>query len=444
MKKTNIGVAAARCRLRGSQKELKGQGPMVYLMRRDVRVDDNWSLLRCQEEARPVRVVHVVEESHPTYRLAWFYAKGLEDVQNGLKKLKIPFDTVPDIKSLNDYFVEIDPSGIVADMHTLREFDLKPVIDMCNKQKLPLWEVDSYNVIPVWETSDKQEYAARTIRSKINKKLDQYLTDIPPTSSNTQDLKAYGKEFNAIEMLEERWKQSNEIHLRFTPGTNAGREALEEFLSSLAIYDKLRNDPTKDATSNLSPWFRHGHLSKQRAAYAARKSKGSSAGFIEELVVRGELSENFAFYNKDYDNLNGGPAFGKKTLEDHRNDKRPHTYSYEKFENGATHDQLWNAAQKQLVKEGKMHGFMRMYWAKKVLEWTQSPEQAIEFAVRLNDTYGLDGRDPRGYNGILWSITGLHDQGWRERPIFGKVRYMNYDGCKRKFDIQSYIKQYLK
>jgi len=442
MKRARLGVASTRSKLRSKQDELKGNGPMIYLARRDIRVNDNWSLLRCQEESRPVRVVHIIEKEHPTYRLAWFYYKGLEEFQNDLIKLKIPFDTVAKMGLLSNYFQEVEASGVIADMHTLREFDLKPVIEICDSLSLPLWECDSHNIVPVWETSDKQEYAARTIRPKINKKLNDYLVDFPPLSANPKKLQTFSSEIKASDILKSRWDMFNDPSIKFFPGEKAGKDALNTFLSHLSKYDQYRNDPTKDATSNLSPWFRHGHLSKQRAAYEARKASGSSAGFIEELVVRGELSDNYTFYNKDYDNINGAPAFGKKTLNDHRKDKRQHIYTYDQFESGKSHDPLWNAAQKQLVNEGKMHGFMRMYWAKKILEWTKSPEEAIEFAVKLNDVYAMDGRDPRGYNGIMWSITGLHDQGWRERDIFGKVRYMNYDGCKRKFDINSYIKTY--
>jgi len=155
--------------------------------------------------------------------------------------------------------------------------------------------------------------------------------------------------------------------------------------------------------------------------------------------VRRELSDNFCWYQPKYDSLEGQTyAWATGTLDDHRNDKRPYVYALEKLERAKTHDDLWNAAQLELVHGGKIHGFMRMYWAKKILEWTESPEQALEWAIFLNDKYSLDGRDPNGYVGCMWSIVGVHDQGWAERAIFGKIRYMNYDGCKRKFDIKRY------
>jgi len=131
--------------------------------------------------------------------------------------------------------------------------------------------------------------------------------------------------------------------------------------------------------------------------------------------------------------------WAKTTLNDHRNDKRDFLYNLDAFENSDTHDDLWNAAQNQMKLSGKMHGYMRMYWAKKILEWTKSPEEAFQIAIELNDRYELDGRDPNGYTGVAWSIGGIHDRPWFERPVYGKIRYMNYNGCKRKFDVKKYI-----
>lgn len=441
MKKAKIGVASTRCRLRSRKMTLSGNGPMAYLMRRDIRINDNWSLLRCQEEARPIRVVHILEKEHPSYRLAWFYFQGLNEVKDGLGKLKIPLDVLSSLDDFDNYLKQMEICGVVTDMNPLREYDLKQVLEICEELTIPLWEVDSHNIVPVWEASDKQEYAARTIRPKINKKLNEYLIDFPPPSSNPSLLEELKGSVDIFKVLKKRWGHVEKPEINFKPGEVAGKGSLSKFLGRFAMFEKHRNDPTKEAISGLSPWLHHGHLSKQRVAFEAKK-KSKSDGFIEELVVRGELAENYVFYNSNYDNLDGAPAFGKKTLEDHAGDKREYIYSYAKLESAETHDRLWNAAQNQLVKDGKMHGFMRMYWAKKILEWTRSPKQALEFTIKLNDTYALDGRDPRGYVGIMWSITGLHDQGWKERPIFGKVRYMNFEGCKRKFDIEEYIRKH--
>jgi deoxyribodipyrimidine photo-lyase len=160
-------------------------------------------------------------------------------------------------------------------------------------------------------------------------------------------------------------------------------------------------------------------------------------------VVRRELAENFCFYNPNYDSFDGIKNWAKETLSAHRSDVREYLYTEEQFERAETHDPLWNAAQLEMVKTGKMHGYMRMYWAKKILEWTASPEEAIAIALKLNDRYELDGRDPNGFVGVLWSIGGIHDRAWSNRPVFGKIRYMNYNGCKRKFDVKTYIEKHI-
>ena len=162
--------------------------------------------------------------------------------------------------------------------------------------------------------------------------------------------------------------------------------------------------------------------------------------FLEQLIIRRELSENFCFYNDKYDDYEGFPAWAKKSLNAHRNDEREYIYSLENLDSAETHDALWNAAQQEMKYKGKMHGYMRMYWAKKILEWSFSPEIALENAIKLNNSYEIDGNDPNGYTGIAWSIGGVHDRPWFERPIFGQVRYMNYNGCKSKFDVRKYIR----
>jgi deoxyribodipyrimidine photo-lyase len=231
------------------------------------------------------------------------------------------------------------------------------------------------------------------------------------------------------------------------PGEKAAAAILDHFLAKkLSAYESKRNDPTEDGVSNFSPYLHFGQISAQRVALEVQKKrvkKESKDGFLEELIVRRELSDNFCFYNPDYDRFTGFPEWAQKTLNEHRGDKREYLYSLEQFEAGKTHDDLWNAAQMEMVHRGKMHGYLRMYWAKKILEWTASPEEALEVAILLNDKYELDGRDANGYVGIAWSVGGVHDRAWNERPIFGKVRYMSYGGCKRKFKVKTYIEQHL-
>jgi deoxyribodipyrimidine photo-lyase len=232
------------------------------------------------------------------------------------------------------------------------------------------------------------------------------------------------------------------------PGTKAGMKQFDSFLKhGLKKYDTMRNDPTeKSGCSNLSPWINHGHISFHRLVTEVKKLNKYASGvatFIEEGVVRRELSDNYLYYTpNDYDSLTAGAGWAQETLEIHSRDPRDYIYSLAELENGQTHDDLWNAAQLQVVQTGKMHGFLRMYWAKKILEWTESPLVALCTAQYLNDKYALDGRDPNGFVGVAWSIMGIHDRAWQERPIFGKIRFMNYDGCKRKFKVPVFVAQY--
>jgi deoxyribodipyrimidine photo-lyase len=209
-------------------------------------------------------------------------------------------------------------------------------------------------------------------------------------------------------------------------------------------YALQRNDPALDATSNLSPYLHFGNISAQRVALtvqAVHGKKNAKEAFLEELIVRRELADNFCFYNKDYDTFKGFPAWAMKTLHEHRDDKREYIYSLPQFERAETHDPLWNAAQMEMITQGETHGYMRMYWCKKILEWTRTPEEAIRTAIFLNDKYELDGRDPNGYAGVAWSIGGVHDRAWGTRKVFGKIRFMSYNGCKSKFDIEKYIEK---
>jgi deoxyribodipyrimidine photo-lyase len=223
---------------------------------------------------------------------------------------------------------------------------------------------------------------------------------------------------------------------------------MQDFLhNGLARFADKRNDPNADALSHLSPYFHFGQIAPQRAALEVWNSEeapsSARSAYLEELIIRRELADNYCYYNPAYDAFQGLPNWARATLDKHRDDPRPVIYSYQELEDAATHDDLWNAAQTQMVRTGKMHGYMRMYWAKKILEWSESPEQAIDFAIQLNDLYELDGRDPNGYTGVLWSVGGLHDRGFKERPVFGTVRYMSHAGCRRKFDVGAYVRTWL-
>jgi deoxyribodipyrimidine photo-lyase len=361
-----------------------------------------------------------------------------------LGKKNIPFTILrgnpPDV--LCDYSKKKKTGIVVMDFDPLR-IKKRWQSEAVRKIACKFFEVDGHNIVPARFVSDKLEYGAYTLRPKIRRLLGDFL-------ESYQELEAMPGEngepsYFSPDAILDSLQVDRQVQPvgEIIPGANAAHKVLKSFIEKkLPEYNSLRNDPNKDMTSGLSPYLHFGQISPLRIASevikSGRKDENSEA-FLEELIVRKELSDNFCHYNLDYDNPSGFHAWAKKTHEEHASDQREYIYSCDQFENAGTHDPLWNAAQLEMVKTGRMHGYMRMYWAKKILEWTESPAKAMEVAIFLNDKYELDGRDPNGYAGIAWSIGGVHDRAWTERPVFGKIRYMNYNGCKRKFDVDAYI-----
>ncbi|AKB23967.1 Deoxyribodipyrimidine photolyase, type II [Methanosarcina sp. MTP4] len=457
-----------------------GSGPVAYWMSRDQRVGDNWALLFARGIAEDAGVPLVVvfcmtdEFLGAGLRQYQFMLEGLQEVESSLFLKNIPFIFLrgspgEEIPSFTD---KHGIGTLVTDFSPLRpkrEWTEKTA----SKLEIPFYEVDAHNIVPCWVASGKQEYAAYTFRPKVNALLPEFLVEFPELEPNSEfpetfagkkvrGKKSRGKKArkeveessgsrNMVELLPERLKVADADPYfepgHFFPGESAALKALETFLNErLDSYNALHNDPTKDVSSDLSPYLHFGQISAQRVALEVEKTgvdEESKAAFLEQLIVRRELTDNFCYHNRAYDSFESFPAWAKETLAAHRQDRREYLYTQEELEFGKTHDPLWNASQVQLLRTGKMHGYMRMYWAKKILEWSESPEKALETAIYLNDRYELDGRDPNGYVGILWSIGGLHDRAWREREVFGKLRYMNYSGARRKFDVDAYVAMYL-
>jgi deoxyribodipyrimidine photo-lyase len=432
-------------------------GPVALWMSRDQRVNDNWALLFAQELAirqkssLAVMFCLVPKFLGATIRQYSFMIKGLKEVERELKKRGIPFFLLagsPE-NEIPRFIMGNKVSALITDFNPLRI--KKEWEDSIAEQiNIPFYQVDAHNIVPCWIASSKQEYSARTFRPKINRLLSEFFVEYPAIRKHPILWKGALSRIDWETSLETLDIDINipEVYW-IKPGEKAARRALNDFNNNkLSRYDKLRNDPTNAGQSDLSPYLHFGQISGQRVALEVLKypalsllAKGSTSeeAFLEELIVRRELSDNFCFYNTHYDKVTGFPDWAKKTLNEHRKDRRDYIYTVQQFEYAKTHDNLWNAAQMEMVKKGKMHGYMRMYWAKKILEWTESPEKAMEVAIYLNDRYELDGRDPNGYAGIAWSIGGVHDRAWNERPVFGKIRYMSYNGCKAKFDVKRYI-----
>ena len=226
-------------------------------------------------------------------------------------------------------------------------------------------------------------------------------------------------------------------------GTGRARKHLADFIEhKLENYPELRNDPNASNVSNMSQYLHFGQISPLYIALQIMVTASSARDtYLEELIVRRELSMNFVFYNPDYDSFQGLPPWCRKTLLEHAGDPREYAYNLNELEYAQTHDPYWNAAQREMVLTGKMHGYMRMYWGKKILEWSATPEDAFTAALYLNNKYQLDGRDPNSFAGVAWCF-GKHDRPWGKRPIFGNIRYMSADGLKRKFDADAYVSRY--
>jgi deoxyribodipyrimidine photo-lyase len=321
--------------------------------------------------------------------------------------------------------------------------------EVARRSRCRVVQVEGDVVVPVNEASDKAEYAARTLRPKIMQRVDDYLGALPALepAKSSLPLRVSGdfdpRRPNAILDALRVNRDVGRVR-RFIGGTGEARRHLTRFLrQDLAGYADARNDPANPSASRLSPYLHFGQISPVEIARKARAAESPSDGdrdaFLEELIVRRELAANFVEFEQDYDAFRCLPDWAKKTLAEHADDDRPDHYTARQLEGAKTHDRYWNAAMNEMKKTGYMHNYMRMYWGKKILEWCNTPEYAYRNALDLNNRYFLDGRDPSSYANVAW-IFGLHDRAWTERPIFGKLRYMNAKGLERKFDVDAYVK----
>ncbi len=431
-----------------NKKDIKN-GPIFYLMSRDQRVKNNWSLIFAKEVAeeknQEIAVVFFLTSPFlgATSRQYDFMLRGLMEIEASLNNLNIPFfiEIGDPLNIAHPFFIKKNAGAVITDFDPLK-IKCKWRESISRKAHCKVFEVDSHNIVPYSIASSKQEFAAYTIRPKIKKHLDDFLTPFPKIKKQEKLLNIKMRPINWSLLYKKIQLDKKVTTVKWiNPGEKEAQKTLLKFIkNNLKHYNYHRNNPNKEVLSNLSPYIHFGQISAQHIALTIKKNNTAGADdFLEELIVRKELADNFCFYNKNYDNFDGFPDWAKKSLNKHRTDKRPYLYNKIQLEKGETHDCLWNASQLEMIKTGKMHSYLRMYWAKKILEWTKTPEEAIKIAIYLNDKYELDGRDPKGYTGIAWSIGGVHDRAWGERPVFGKIRYMSYNGSRSKFNIKEYI-----
>ena len=321
--------------------------------------------------------------------------------------------------------------------------------NVADRASCPVTQVEADVVVPVELASDHTEFAARTLRPKILKHLPEYLIDLSETTlqRDSLGLRSAGLKLDNLGKLLKNMNLDESVPpaTLLRGGTAAGQAVLRNFIDyELANYHINRNRPETDSVSYMSRYLHFGQLSPVWIALQVRDSKKGSAAdrdaYLEELIVRRELSYNYCHFTPRYDRYESLPVWCRQTLARHRTDRRPVRYRPAQLEACRTGDPYWNAAMREMIATGYMHNYMRMYWGKKIIEWSPTPERAWRVALYLNNKYFLDGRDPVSYANIAW-LFGRHDRPWKERPIFGTIRYMSAEGLRRKADPEAYIEK---
>jgi deoxyribodipyrimidine photo-lyase len=422
---------------------------VLYWMQSSHRTDQNPALVYAVERADqlnlPLLVYFGIWQTYPEVNLRHFQfmLEGLAEVAHSLESLGIGFVLRAEPPDKGVLSLANNAAIVIVDRGYLRQQQVwyHYVTERC---PCPLVQVEGNVVVPVEVASQKEEYSAATFRRRVTYHVDRFLhpveTDSPERSFLNLDLPTLaGETPEAIlsQLTIDRSVPASDI---YKGGISEANRRYGEFLNKrLGGYADNRNDPGGNGGSDMSPYLHFGQVSPVTLAVFAQEHGGNGTpAFLEQLIVRRELAVNFVRYNDQYDSFASLPAWVKKTLALHQPDPREYVYSLDELERCQTHDPFWNAAQHEMVKTGKMQGYMRMYWGKKILEWSRTPDEAYSVALHLNNKYEIDGRDPNGYAGVAWCF-GKHDRPWGERPIFGMVRYMNAQGLRRKFDMDRYL-----
>ena len=423
----------------------------LYLMQRAHRCEQNFALeyavKRANEMNCPLLVCFGYDPGFPDAndRHLDFMLGGLQKTSEALKRRNIGFvfRTESPLKVVKE--LAADATEVIVDKGYLR-YHRSLYRDLSGQLSIKLTQVETDCVVPHSLVSDKQEYAARTIRPKVMNQLDEHLVwlettsvDVPFQLDNlTSD--ELGRVRDSLD-----FSDVHRVTEYFPAGTPAARARFDDFLKNeLSEYDEKRSQPHDPRLSHMSPYLHFGQISPlylllRMAEVWDRESKNTKS-FTEELAVRRSLAQNFCLHQQDYDSFQCLPGWAKESLEKHKDDERENIYTRKQLENGETDDPYWNAAQREMVLTGYMHNHMRMYWGKRILGWCNTPEYAYQTALYLNNKYFLDGRDPNSFANVAW-LFGLHDQGWKERAVYGKVRIMTQGGLKRKTDPEAYRKK---
>lgn len=428
---------------------------VLYWMQASQRAEYNhaleYAVREANEQKLPVVAFFGLTENFPEANLRHytFLVEGLQDAHMALDRRGIrlvvrhgsPEELLPDLAA--EASLVVTDRGYLRIQKSWRE-------KAASRVPCAMIQVETDAVVPVETASEKEAYSAAVHRPRINKQLGRFLVPLMETKVTRDSLDIKLASLNLKKPTDDLLRslsidRSVPPAKAFQGGTSRAKKHLDDFIArKLPHYAERRADPSSDYSSGLSPYLHFGHISPLHIALGIRALKTipqeAKSAFLEELIVRRELSLNFVHYNDSYDTYASLPEWSIKTLKKHSRDRRPYLYSRKELEKARTHDPCWNAAQREMVVTGKMHNTMRMYWGKKILEWSATPEEAFQTALYLNNKYELDGRDPNSFAGIAWCF-GKHDRPWKERDIFGTVRYMNDAGLHRKYKIDVYVKK---
>ena len=431
---------------------------VVYWMQRAERGVDNHAVNLAVAVANHLELPLLVYFAgisnfpHANLRHYRFLNQGLPDIEEDLAARNIGFvmRRAPH-ESHEQLLTDAGAAMVIGDENPMREPE-RWRAELAKRIQIPFWTVDTEVIVPS-KLFDKAQYAAYTMRPRLHRLVPEYLKPFenPVAHHAWKKPKGFLADDPRADMTEgwTNFDRSVPPVALWTGGAHAAMDRLRFFTDKvLPTYEERRNKPEVDGTSALSPYLHYGHICSQTIALAVNAKveqhpefAGSRDKFFDELITWRELCINFVRYNSNYDNTGSAEDWARKTIAEHDGDRREIVYSVEQMEHAQTYDVLWNAAQTQMVRFGFMHNFMRMYWAKKILEWTPDVEAAMSTCVYLNDKYFLDGRDPAGYAGIAWAMVGKFDRPWPSRPIFGKRRYMSGASTGRKFDSAEYIRK---
>ena len=436
---------------------------VVYWMQRAQRGVDNAAVDLAIEIGNELDLPVVVFFSaisnfpHANLRHYAFLNQGLGDIEEDLAERNVAFVVRrPPDNSLEKLLAEVGAAMVIGDENPCREPERWRKV-LAKRLELPFWTVDADVVVPS-AIFPRHQYMLHIMRPKLLAELPKYLAATAQGAMRNRRAKREWdrprgfESFRVTDDVTAGWRdfdRSVKPVDAFTGGTHAALKRLRQFARhGLRDYAKQRNHPETDGTSMLSPYLHFGQISPVTIALACedavqegRATAAARDAYFNELIGWRELSVNFVKHVAHYDSIECAPEWAQKTLREHAGDMRDPVYTLEELERAETHDELWNAAEMQMVKTGWMHNYLRMYWAKKILEWAPNPALGWEWAVTLNDKYELDGRDANGYSGIAWAMGGVHDRPWFERPIFGTVRYMSGASTGKKFDAKRYIAQ---